>query len=166
MKRSKTETNGHFKIRNAKVEDLDQIMEVLKSANFHRIPSEEMPDLDLRYYYVAECDGAIVGVCGYKLLGPGEGKTTLVSVKPSMRDSGIGMALQKVRLEAMYRAGVRHVTTNADLPETIQWYQRHFGYRKVGTLAKIHEFGDPAIDHWTTLRMDLRAWWKKEQKMI
>jgi hypothetical protein len=28
----------------------------------------------------------------------------------------------------------------------------------VGTLAKVHEFGDPQRDHWTTLECDLEAW--------
>jgi ribosomal-protein-alanine N-acetyltransferase len=61
-------------------------------------------------------------------------------------------------MRAMREAGCRTVTTNADLPETIAWYERWFGYRKVGTLAKVHEFGDPQRDHWTTLECDLEAW--------
>ena len=62
------------------------------------------------------------------------------------------------RLEAMAAKGVKKVTTNADLPETIAWYKKHFGYREVGKLKKVHEFGDPDIDCWTTLEMDLEAW--------
>jgi ribosomal-protein-alanine N-acetyltransferase len=66
--------------------------------------------------------------------------------------------LQTLRMRAMRAAGCRTVTTNADLPETIAWYERWFGYRKIGTLAKVHEFGDPRREHWTTLECDLDAW--------
>jgi hypothetical protein len=61
-------------------------------------------------------------------------------------------------MRAMREAGCRSVTTNADLPDTIAWYKRNFGYREVGTLAKVHEFGDPQRDHWITLECDLDAW--------
>lgn len=44
------------------------------------------------------------------------------------------------------------------MESTIDCYVRKFGYRKVGTLKKLHEFGDSTIDHWTTLRVDLGAW--------
>jgi ribosomal-protein-alanine N-acetyltransferase len=58
----------------------------------------------------------------------------------------------------MLGKGIRRLTTNADLPETIAWYQEHFGYREVGKLQKLCEFGDPHIDQWTTLEVDLVAW--------
>ncbi len=53
------------------------------------------------------------------------------------------------------------VTTNANLPLTISWYKKHFGYREVGRARKAHEFGDPQIDHWTTLQVYLNAWWEE-----
>lgn len=34
----------------------------------------------------------------------------------------------------------------------------------MGTLKKIHEFGDPAIDTWTTLQVDLKAWAAKQNR--
>lgn len=61
-------------------------------------------------------------------------------------------------MEDMLARGIRTLTTNADLPATISWYKRHFGYREVGKLKKLHEFGDPGIDHWTTLQVDLVQW--------
>ena len=61
-------------------------------------------------------------------------------------------------MEAMLESGCTRVVTNADRPGTIAWYQRKFGYKAVGNLAKLHEFGDPNIDHWTTLEADLEAW--------
>jgi ribosomal-protein-alanine N-acetyltransferase len=54
------------------------------------------------------------------------------------------------------------VITNADLPETIAWYRRKFGYRQVGTLPKLHEFGDPSVAEWTTLECDLDAYYARQ----
>ena len=145
-------------IRRAREEDRPAIFEVLAFVNFHNVPSPEMPAFDLADVFVAEMDGTIVGVAGYTLLGDGRGKTTLMAVNPAYRRYGIGARLQTIRMRAMREAGCRTVTTNADLPETISWYKRKFGYREVGTLAKLHEFGDPLVDHWTTLECDLEAW--------
>ena len=144
--------------RRARPGDRDAIFRVLEFVNFHHVPSAEMPVFDLANVFVAEMDGVIVGVAGYTLLGEGRGKTTLMAVDPAYRRYGIGGRLQVLRMRAMREAQCRSVTTNADLPETISWYKRNFGYRQVGTLAKLHEFGDPKIDHWTTLECDLDAW--------
>jgi ribosomal-protein-alanine N-acetyltransferase len=144
--------------RRARAADRDAIFRVLAFANFHNVPSPEMPKLDLADVFVAEMDGVIVGVAGYTVLGEGRGKTTLMAVDPAFRRYGIGSRLQVLRMRAMREAGCRSVTTNADLPDTISWYKRNFGYREVGTLAKVHEFGDPQRDHWTTLECDLEAW--------
>jgi ribosomal-protein-alanine N-acetyltransferase len=54
--------------------------------------------------------------------------------------------------------GVKTLITNADIPETIAWYKKHFGYREVGKLKKVHEFGRPDIDEWTTLQSNLSEW--------
>jgi ribosomal-protein-alanine N-acetyltransferase len=144
--------------RRARAADRDAIFRVLAFANFHNVPSPEMPKLDLADVFVAEMDGVIVGVAGYTVLGEGRGKTTLMAVDPASRRYGIGSRLQVLRMRAMRDAGCRSVTTNADLPDTIAWYKRNFGYREVGTLAKVHKFGDPQRDHWTTLECDLDAW--------
>jgi ribosomal protein S18 acetylase RimI-like enzyme len=144
--------------RRARAADHDAIFRVLAFANFHHVPSAEMPAFDLADVFVAEMESVIVGVAGYALLGDGRGKTTLMAVDPAFRRYGIGSRLQVLRMRAMREAGCRSVTTNADLPGTIAWYKRNFGYREVGTLAKVHEFGDPQRDHWTTLECDLETW--------
>src|SRR6185503_3736571 len=41
------------------------------------------------------------------------------------------------------------------------WYKRKFGYRDIGTLKKLHEFGHPAIDFWTTLEADIERWYRE-----
>ena len=134
------------------------MLRVLETANMHRVPSPEMDDFDVGSWYVAEAEAEIVGVAGYRLLdrdGELVGKTTLLAVDPGAREHGIGRELQTLRMRLMAEAGARRVITNADRPETIAWYERHFGYRKVGSVRKVHEFGLPDVDSWTTLEAPL-----------
>ena len=63
---------------------------------------------------------------------------------------------RRKRYEQAREAGAQRVVTNADRPSTIAWYQRHFGYRRVGEVRKLHEFGLPDVDRWTTLEASLR----------
>ncbi len=134
------------------------MLAVLKTANMHRVPSPEMDDFDIGRWFVAEDEGGIVAVAGFRLLDEGGekvGKTTLLAVVPRAREHGIGRALQALRMELMREAGASRVITNADRPETIAWYERHFGYRKVGEVTKLHEFGLRDVDRWTTLEAPL-----------
>jgi 3-keto-5-aminohexanoate cleavage enzyme len=138
--------------------DRSAMLAVLETANMHHVPSAEMHDLDEGTWHVAEIDGRIVGLCGFDLVdndGELTGKTTLMAVHPDARGTGVGVALQSLRMGLMRDAGATKVITNADRPETITWYQRHFGYRPVGELAKEHEFGDAGVDRWTTLEAPL-----------
>ena len=68
----------------------------------------------------------------------------------------MGFRIRPVMMPHMRDAGAARVVTNADRPETIAWYQRHFGYRRVGEVRKLHEFGLPDVDRWTTLEASLR----------
>jgi ribosomal-protein-alanine N-acetyltransferase len=151
-------------IEKAAAEDKPAIMELLKLANMHYIGSPEMPAISFENYFIAKMAGKVVGFCGYKILSPIAAKTELMVVHPDCRGLGIGFKLQQRRMEDMLDRGISTLTTNTDLPETIKWYQRHFGYRKVGTLKKIHEFGDPNIDCWTTLEVDLAQWNNQRRK--
>lgn len=146
-----------FHIRYATAADVPDILRLLEPYNMHHVPSPEMPELDPRFFYVAEVDGSIVGAAGFKLLSPEAGKTTLLGVDPALSGKGIGLALQAKRMAALKSLGCEKITTNADRPETIRWYRKHFGYRPVGSLRKMHSFGLPDVDHWTTLEADLTA---------
>lgn len=159
----KGKTMEDISIEHAQSEDVPVIMELLKFANMHYIPSEEMADLDWRYYFVAREGDRIVGASGYKILSETQGKTQLMVVHPDCRRRGIGHMLQVARLEAMAGKGVATVITNADRPETIEWYKKHFCYREIGSLKKVHEFGDPAVDSWTTLEMNIQEWMDKKR---
>jgi len=151
-------------IEKAKEEDKGRIFELLKIANMHYIPSVEMPEVTFENYFVARCDGKVVGFCGYKILSSTEAKTELMVVDPIVRGFGVGDRLQAYRMEDMVKKGIKTLTTNTDLPVTIEWYKKHFGYKEIGKLKKYHEFGDPNIDAWTTLQVDLVEWDKKREK--
>jgi ribosomal-protein-alanine N-acetyltransferase len=140
------------------------MLAVLEHANMHHVPSPEMPELDYHCCYVAEVGARIVGMCGYKILSQDEAKTTLLAVHPDFRGTGCGHALQVRRMEELLRRNIKTLTTNADRPETIDWYKKHFGYVSIGTLDKIHPFGHPDIHEWTTLRTDLREWQEARRK--
>ena len=147
-----------LEIRRAKADEREAILRVMEPANMHHVPSPEMGELDLDNFFVATVDDQIVGSAGFAILPDGNGKTTLLAVLPEYRGLHIGKKLQDARLRAMHARGARTVTTNADRPETISWYKRWYGYYEVGSLDKIHSFGDPDISSWTTLEMDLSAW--------
>lgn len=152
-----------YTIEKARPADLPAILEVMRFFNMHHVPSAEMPALDLDRFFIARLDGKIVGAGGYTMLSPTEGKTTLLGVNPELSGLGIGKALQVARLEAMYALGAQTVTTNADIPDTIAWYKKHFGYREIGRLKKIHSFGLEHVDHWTTIRMDLVGYMRERE---
>jgi len=139
-------------------EDRPRIFELLEQANMHHIPSPEMPEVSWDNYFVARLDGKVVGFSGYKVLSATEAKTELMVVDTKCRGLGVGFKLQERRMEDMLSRGVRTLTTHADLPATIAFYKKYFGYIEVGKLAKLHEFGDADIDQWTTLQSDLIAW--------
>lgn len=147
-----------FSIERAVEKDVLDILEVMKTANMHHVPSAEMPELDWRCFFVAKVGGRTVGAAGYKVLSSEEAKTTLLAVLPECRGMGIGRALQTARMRELAKRGVRKLRTNADIPETIEWYKRHFGYRETGKLKKVHEFGRTDIDEWTSLETDLKEW--------
>jgi uncharacterized protein (DUF849 family)/N-acetylglutamate synthase-like GNAT family acetyltransferase len=153
-----------FTIEQAKPEDRAAILDVMRPYGMHRVPSPEMEDIDLNCFYVARVDGAIVGAAGYKVISQTVGKTTLLGVLPEYSRHGVGSALQDARVRAMAQIGVKRIVTNADRPRTIRWYKRKYGYREIGKLKKIADFGDPNVDHWTTLEMDVAQWLRRADR--
>jgi uncharacterized protein (DUF849 family)/N-acetylglutamate synthase-like GNAT family acetyltransferase len=156
-----------YKIEKAGPDDLPQILEVMRPWNMHHYPSPEMEALDANSFFVAKVKGKIIGASGYTLLSQTLGKTTLLAVLPEYSGWGIGEELQNVRLKHMHQVGVKKVTTNADRPRVISWYIRRYRYKKIGTLKKLCSYGDPEIDSWTTLELDLDAYIRRiERKTI
>ena len=148
----------NYTIEKASSDDYAAILSVMEPWNMHHVPSAEMEELDLSCFFVARLSGHVAGAAGYKLISQGKGKTTLLGIRPEFSGMGIGKALQNARLDAMYAAGVKSVLTNADRPETILWYKKHYGYRQIGVLKKICDFSLSDVDHWSTLEMDLDAY--------
>jgi len=134
---------------------MPNILHVLAKYNMHHVPSPEMPELDHRFFYLAEDGAKLVGAAGYKVVSPEKAKTTLMAVLPEYRGYGIGEQLQLKRMQAARSLGCETMITNADRPETINWYKKKFGYKEVGKLKKLHSFGREDIDEWTTLETDL-----------
>ncbi len=151
-------------VKPARPDDRGAILDVMRPWNMHHVPSPEMEELDIACFFVARVDGQIVGAASYKVISQTVGKTTHLGVLPEHGNLGIGSALQDARLEAMGKVGVKTVITNADRPATIDWYKRKYGYRDAGTLKKVCAFGDPEVDHWTTIEMDLAAWMQKRDR--
>lgn len=156
--------NTTYTIENALESDRQAILDVMRPWNMHHIPSPEMEEMDISSYFVARMDGKVDGAAGYKVISQTLAKTTLLGVLPEQMKLGIGKALQNKRLQHLYRIGVKTIITNSDRPETIEWLKKSYGFREIGTLKKISSFGDPSIDHWTTLEMDLLAYMQKADK--
>jgi GNAT superfamily N-acetyltransferase len=144
-----------FDIRPAVLPDeREAMLRVLAPEGLDRIPSAEMSDFDVGRWFVARRDGAVVGVAGFDVYADGGevvGKNLLMAVREKDRGRGIGRALVDHRLRLMLDAGVTRVVTNTDRPGLIAWLVRDYGYRKVGEVPKLHEFGLPDVDAWTTL---------------
>lgn len=153
-----------IELRNMNDGDLERVTEILGAWNMAPLlPSDALPDTELAAIpvattLVAEIDGVIGGAGSYVLMDDGWGRTEILAVDRGYRGAGIGTRLQSARLTRMHALGVERVRTDADRPETIDWYVRHFGYRSVGTRAKKHPFGLTTVDRWTVLELDLRAW--------
>ncbi|MFC1670689.1 GNAT family N-acetyltransferase [Spirochaetota bacterium] len=146
----------NFIIEKARPDDRQAILQVMEQWNMHHIPSAEMEELDIACFFVARSSsGQVIGAAGYKILSKSRGKTTLLGVYPEISGLGVGKALQLARFEAMHKAGVKKVITNADRPEIIVWYKKHFGYYEIGTEKKQCSFGLESVGHWTTLETDL-----------
>ncbi|MBK1726201.1 GNAT family N-acetyltransferase [Halorhodospira neutriphila] len=150
--------SDHYSLRRAGSSDYEAILEVMAHWNMHHVPSPEMGSVDPSYFFVAEREGVVIGAAGYQIISPAQGKTTLLGVIPDFSGLGVGKELQEARLEAMYAAGVREVITNADRPEVIVWYKKHYGYREIGHTRKLAPFSLESVEHWTTLELDLERY--------
>jgi uncharacterized protein (DUF849 family)/N-acetylglutamate synthase-like GNAT family acetyltransferase len=151
----------NYAIEAAGSADRDAILEVMRPFNMHLVPSPEMEELDLSCFFVARVGDRIVGAAGYKILSATTAKTTLLGVLPEHSGMGIGKALQHRRMEEVFSRGIESLVTNADRPDTILWYKKHYGYVEVGKLKKISPFGLENVDHWTTLRTDLNVYFRE-----
>ncbi len=154
-------------VRKMKQQDLDPAMDILRAWNMAPMkatvdnPDPERSGLVIENSFVALDGQRIVGVASYLERSSGEAETASLAVAPGYRGKGIGYMLQCARLEEMAAKGYTMVRTETDRPETAEWYIRKFGYRKVGTNRKKHEFSLPDVDTWMVLELDLTRYAKK-----
>jgi 3-oxoadipate:acetyl-CoA acetyltransferase len=144
-----------FVIEKAKPENRSEIIDVLAPWNLHKIPSPEALEIDFDFFFVAKVMGKIIGVSGYQLLSQDMAETRSLAVYPEFQGSGIGKELQDIRLEAMYKAGIKKVITYTDRQETITWYKKHYRYVQTGTVKKKSDHGLKDVDIWTKLELNL-----------
>ena len=144
--------SGAVAVRRPTARDWPRMREILETVNYHRIGGAEMPDFPLELCFVAELDGRIAGLAGYRLLNRTKAKTTLMAVDPACRGRGIGLLLQQARMDFLRARGLRFLYTNCDEEGVIDWYARHFGYQRTGRrVPKVEPFGLPDRHEWITL---------------
>jgi len=145
-----------LKIRRPVQSEWDRILDILKTANFHHIGGPEMPSFPLSDCFVAEFEGAIVGVGGYRILDGTTAKTTLLAVDPEYRHTGAGRALQLARQAYVKAQGAKRLYTNSDDERVINWYRRNFGYELTGKrIPKLAPFGRDDRDEWINMVLEL-----------
>jgi len=149
---------SEIRIRKMEPGDLPEAREILDEWNMaprDDLPQAERSEIRLENSFVAEEEGRVIGMASYIVHGPEKAETASLAVRPECRGRGIGARLQRARLEEMRQRGIRTVRTETDRPETIRWYVEKFGYRKVGTKPKKHDFSLEDRDQWTVLELDL-----------
>ncbi len=154
----------NYQIRKASSQDLHQMMQLLEVYNMHHIPSIEMDSLDLNCFFVAEYNNEVVGLAGYKIISKTRAKTTLLAVYPEFSGNNLGKELQHKRMEAVHKKGCTLLTTNADRPNTINWYKKHFLYTEIASEKKQCSFGLDSVGHWTTLETNLTEYFLTHTK--
>jgi GNAT superfamily N-acetyltransferase len=143
-------------IRRPVLADWPRVLEILETANFHRIGGLEMPAFPLSDCFVAVIDGTVVGVAGYRILDKVAAKTTLLTVDPLYRGNGIGSKLQQERMRFLREQGIKVLYTNCDDPDVIEWNIRHFGFRDTGErIPKVEPYGRDDKHEWVHLTAEL-----------
>jgi GNAT superfamily N-acetyltransferase len=83
---------------------------------------------------VAVDGGTVLGFCCWAWLDEAAraAKTVLICVRPEARRLGLGSRLQERRMQEMREQGARELHTWSVDPESVRWYESHFGYRALG----------------------------------
>jgi 3-keto-5-aminohexanoate cleavage enzyme len=118
----------------------------------------ERSEIRVENSFVAEDGDDIVGTASYIVHSDTLAETASMAVSSECRGEGLGYRLQAARLEELHARGIETVRTETDRPSTIEWYIEHFGYERVGTNPKKHDFSLADVDEWTVLELDLEAW--------
>ena len=140
-------------IRAPEEADLEGLFDCLRAYGFYLIGSSEgladpdfpedailglrnrITSLDVEERCFVAVDGSeVLGACAWDWIDEARGtaKTVLIHVLPAARRRGVGARLQERRMLEMRRRGAVELHTWSVDPESVAWYERHFGYRAVG----------------------------------
>lgn len=151
-----------IEIRKMRAEDRVAALQILESWNMKprppsaQVSNPERSELNVANSFVAVHQDRVVGVASYIMLTDEYAETASLAVHKDYLGCNIGRRLQQARLDEMRACGVSRVRTESDRASVIDWYQRVFGYRIIGTNPKKHDFGSSDVDHWTVLELDLQ----------
>ena len=111
----------HVTIERPRPTDEGRIYEILATANFDSVGGTEMPAYPLEDCFVARAEGRIVGVAGYQVLDAETAKTTVITICPEWRGSGVGSIGEQLieisdRQIVIPLLGVKH----APIPQGLQ----------------------------------------------
>lgn len=132
-------------IRKALETDIDQILLVLRTYNFHVLAPREghvldqdfgqeitvynsVSEIKLDWSWVALIKNQIVGFANYKEENRSIAKTTIMTVLPEFRKLGIGQQLQLARMKEAHQQGYAKMITYCENKEVCAWYTKNFGY--------------------------------------
>jgi N-acetylglutamate synthase-like GNAT family acetyltransferase len=149
------------RIRKMREGDIPAAMDIL--GEYDMAPTTDRDDAErseirVENSFVAEDRKDVVGTASYIVHSDTLAETASMAVHPDYRGEGLGYRLQTARLEEMRSRGIETVRTETDRPGTIEWYIEHFGYERVGTNPKKHDFSLADVDEWTVLELDLGVW--------
>ena len=152
-------------IENASTGDEPRIREILSVYNmgeFGHSEREKMPEIG---HFTVRDRGRIVGCAAFLLhkeskltINDRQAETGSLAVIPEYRGTGLGYRLQVARMLRMRGLGIETLFTETDTPQNINWYIRKFDYVNLHTREKTYNFGDPAINTFSLLVVDLKRW--------
>ena len=152
-----------FAVSRATVTDVPRMLDILSQWNMKPTPaSNEVPDpertkIDVDCCFVARSGNDVVGVASYIIHSDTLAETASLAVDRRYTGQGIGSSLQMARMTDLWKRGIRTLRTEADRPETVAWYKKHFGYKEIGHNPKKHAFGLLDVEEWVVLECDLGA---------
>lgn len=149
-----TENLAHT-IRRATVADTQSILKIIKNLDIDRNSPVDESAIDIDFFYVAEVNGEVIGISGYKFLGPKAAVTTFLGVLPEYKGKGIGYELQAKRVAAVKSLNCNTLYTATPTRESADWYIKNFNYVEIGgndnvislmlKLNSIHELNNEAV---------------------
>lgn len=152
-------------------QDLDGLFECLRGYHLHLLGDGPLADPDYpetglltvrnrigeipleTRSLVAVDSGEVLGFCCWDWYNRDElaAKTVIITVARSARERGVGSLLQNARMQRMWDEGALSIHTWSADPASIAWYERHFGYRRVGR--------EPIRHSLHRFRWRDRTWW-------